>query len=93
MPDFILCVGEGTVSYQIFIEPKGIQLVEQDKWKEEFLENLDPDKITILGEDKNVKLLGVKFYTNDRDGHRDIYHTEKELREKLNVQEKGVVFK
>ncbi len=93
MPDFILCVGEGTVSYQIFIEPKGIQLVEQDKWKEEFLENLDPDKITILGEDKNVKLLGVKFYTNDRDGHRDIYHTEKELREKLNVQEKGVVLK
>lgn len=93
MPDFILCVGEGAVSYQIFIEPKGIQLVEQDKWKEEFLENLDPDKITILGEDQNVKLLGVKFYTNDRDGHRDIYHTEKELREKLNVQEKGVVLK
>lgn len=93
MPDFILCLGEGAVSYQIFIEPKGIQLLEQDKWKEEFLENLDPDKITILGEDPNVKLLGVKFYTNDRDGHRDIHHTEKELREKLNVQEKGVVLK
>lgn len=65
------------------------QLLEQDKWKEDFLENLDPDKITIMGEDKNVKLLGVKFYVNDRDGHRDIHHTEKELREKLNVQDKG----
>lgn len=93
MPDFVLYLGEGSVSYQIFIEPKGIQLLEQDKWKEDFLESLDPDEITIMGEDKNVKLLGVKFYVNDRDGHRDIHHTEKELREKLNVQEKGITLK
>lgn len=92
MPDFILCLGEGAVSYQIFIEPKGPQLVEHDKWKEEFLENLDPEKITIMGENPNVKLLGVKFYTNDYDHHHDIYHTEKELKEKLKVHEIGLNF-
>lgn len=90
MPDFILCAGNEKVSYQIFVEPKGIQLTEKDRWKEDFLEHLDPEKITIIGENSNVKLLGVKFYVKDAYGNADIHHTREELEEKLDVQNKGL---
>lgn len=31
------CNGTGTEQYQIFVEPKGNHLIAQDKWKEDFL--------------------------------------------------------
>lgn len=63
IPDFILYLEDIDSSYQIYIEPKGTHLLERDQWKEDLLEKIEPENIVILGEDNNVKLYGVKFYT------------------------------
>lgn len=64
IPDFILYLEDMDSSYQIYIEPKGNHLLERDQWKENLLEKINPENIIILGEDNNVKLYGVKFYTS-----------------------------
>lgn len=64
IPDFILYLEDIDASYQIYIEPKGNHLLEQDQWKENLLEKINPENIIILGEDNNVKLYGIKFFTN-----------------------------
>lgn len=77
MPDFILYLKDADYVYQVYMEPKGEQLLEQDNWKQELLERIDPKNVTILGENQNVKLYGVKFYVR-----YDKRHTIKELRDK-----------
>lgn len=62
MPDFILYLSEEDFIYQVYIEPKGEQLVVRDSWKQDILKSIDSDKFEILVEDNNVKLYGVKFY-------------------------------
>lgn len=58
-PDFLLFLKDESFSYQIFIEPKGEYLTDKDKWKEDFLLKIEPNfKI----DDKNFKIIGVKFY-------------------------------
>lgn len=64
MPDFILVLDNGKIMYQVYVEPKGEQLLEKDAWKEELLESIRPENIDIIGENKDVKLYGVKFYTH-----------------------------
>lgn len=71
MPDFILVLDDGDVMYQVYMEPKGDQLLERDEWKQELLESIRPENIEIIGETKDVRLYGVKFYTTG-DG-RGIY--------------------
>lgn len=68
MPDFILVLDNGDIMYQIYIEPKGAQLLEKDAWKQELLKSIRPDKVKILGENEDVRLFGVKFYTYDNRG-------------------------
>lgn len=63
MPDFILYLSNVDYIYQVYIEPKGEQLVFRDSWKQDILKTIDSDKFEILVEDSNVKLYGVKFYT------------------------------
>ncbi len=63
MPDFILYLSGEDFIYQVYIEPKGEQLVVRDSWKQDILKSIDSDKFEILVEDNNVKLYGVKFYT------------------------------
>ncbi|WP_261622425.1 DEAD/DEAH box helicase family protein [Limosilactobacillus fermentum] len=77
MPDFILYLKDADYIYQIYMEPKGDQLLERDNWKQELLERIDPQNIVILGENQNVKLYGVKFFIRD-----DNRHTIQELRDK-----------
>ena len=72
-PDFILVLGDGSWMYQVYIEAKGTQLLEQDKWKEKLLESIRPENIKIA-ENDDVRLYGVKFYT-----YGDKHHMEKEL--------------
>lgn len=67
MPDFILVLNNGQVMYQVYIEPKGDQLLEQDQWKEDLLESIRPENVNVFTENENVKLYGVRFYTK-RDG-------------------------
>lgn len=63
MPDFLLYLGNEEYTYQIYIEPKGDQLLVRDAWKEQLLQALNDEEINIIGEDQNVRLYGVKFYT------------------------------
>jgi type III restriction enzyme len=68
MPDFLLFLKDETSTYQVFIEPKGKHLIQQDKWKEEFLLSLNNrEDITILHESDSVKLIGLKFYSDEHE--------------------------
>jgi type III restriction enzyme len=62
-PDFLLFMKkeETEVSYQVFIEPKGKYLRETDKWKEDFLAEMD--NLQIVYENEDFRLVGLPFYT------------------------------
>ena len=77
MPDFILYLKDADYIYQVYMEPKGDQLLERDNWKQELLERINPKNVVILGENQNVKLYGVKFFIRN-----DKRHTIQELRDK-----------
>ena len=62
MPDFLLYLNDGQVTYQLFIEPKGEHLIERDSWKERLLNKIKPENIEFIGEDDNARLYGVKFF-------------------------------
>ncbi|WGN90357.1 DEAD/DEAH box helicase family protein [Ligilactobacillus faecis] len=62
MPDFLLYLDNGQVTYQLFIEPKGDQLLERDSWKEKLLKKINPENIELIGENDDVRLYGVKFF-------------------------------
>lgn len=87
MPDFILYVGNDDFQYQIYTEPKGRPYLTQDSWKQDLLENLDPDKIEIIGEDDRIRLLGVKFFTQTNESD-DAFGTMNELKQKLHLDVK-----
>lgn len=72
-PDYVLIMtkqnGNITDQYQIFIEPKGSHLLLNDKWKEEFLLDIQKEGIpvTTLIDDNNYKIIGFPFFNiNDR---------------------------
>ena len=70
-PDYLLFLVEKdgrNITYQLFIEPKGTQLIEYDKWKSDFLEEITKrfkDKTFKWNKTKKYKVLGVPFYTSD----------------------------
>jgi len=69
-PDFVLFLREKsgkTLTYQLFIEPKGKHLKEHDRWKEKFLKEITAEfKGNLLTfENKNYRLIGVPFYNNE----------------------------
>ena len=69
-PDYILFVKqkpEKTLIYQIFIEPKGRFLLEQDRWKESFLRELRKKDKTIKVAVDQYKITGVPFYNNQNE--------------------------
>ena len=79
MPDFILLLKDKQTSssnsvndflhYQIFIEPKGEHLVENDLWKEDFLEAIivEYGKDKILQKDTpHYRLIGLPFFTDNK---------------------------
>ena len=48
-PDFVLFLGakqKAALTYQLFIEPKGEYLQHRDRWKEDFLKEIDVEKIS-----------------------------------------------
>ncbi|MGE1118324.1 DEAD/DEAH box helicase family protein [Bacillus altitudinis] len=68
MPDFLLFLKDEAATYQVFIEPKGGHLKKQDKWKEDFLLSLNTrDDITVLHESNTVKIIGIKFYLEEKE--------------------------
>lgn len=62
LPDFVLYLANEEYIYQLYIEPKGDQLLNTDQWKEDLLTSISPDNINVIGENEQVKLYGVKFY-------------------------------
>ena len=70
-PDFVLFMREKEtkekLNYQIFVEPKGNHLIAEDKWKEEFLEEVKEDSNIIpstLYDCELFKLVGLPFYNH-----------------------------
>src|SRR5690606_22640464 len=66
-PDFVLFLKENNsdkpIIMQSFIEPKGEQLIEKDKWKQDFLlEIAIKHKISVLFSNKEYKLIGLPFF-------------------------------
>lgn len=69
-PDFILYLQNTDYFIQIFIEPKG-RNIEEEQWKEDLLTHINEHEAEIVFEDEtnDVKIKGVKFYTmNDGRG-------------------------
>ena len=71
-PDFVLFLREAngkSITYQLFIEPKGQHLIEQDRWKENFLKEICTEcDSRILTEDNKYRVIGVGyFYNNERE--------------------------
>ena len=60
MPDFLLYLDTGAVTYQLFIEPKGEQLLERDSQKEKLLKKINPENIELIGEITDEKLQIVR---------------------------------
>lgn len=67
-PDFVLFLQKGDgkdfEQMQIFIEPKGENLLEQDKWKEDFLLEIKEktnEEPSLLSENSNYKIWGFHF--------------------------------
>lgn len=66
-PDFILFCKQKKdkeLTYQVFIEPKGLHLIANDKWKEEFLKEIRNKARTIRIDTDNYLITGVPFYNN-----------------------------
>ncbi len=70
-PDYVLLLQkkktDGYEQLQIFIEPKGTQLLEKDAWKEKFLLQLQSEAIPVkvLVDDNKYKIWGFHFYNHD----------------------------
>lgn len=70
-PDYLLfIVDEDDIKpkqYQIFIEPKGSHLLQQDKWKEDLLLSLAENAVatTKFVDDKDYLIWGFPFYNNE----------------------------
>jgi len=70
-PDFVLFLIEKEsgkpIMYQLFIEPKGEHLLAEDKWKEDFLKEIEANyKLPTMYEDKDFKLVGLPFYNEEK---------------------------
>lgn len=66
MPDFLLLLknkdSNETEFYQVFIEPKGAHLVEHDKWKQDFLNQITDKNIILNNETSKYRIIGLPFF-------------------------------
>lgn len=70
-PDYVLFLqkdnADGFEQLQVFIEPKGTHLIENDKWKEDFLLQLKENAIPVktFVDDNNYHIWGFHFFNRD----------------------------
>lgn len=77
-PDYVLLANDqrdASVSWQIFIEPKGGHLLEHDQWKEDFLKEIGAEA-KVVAENKDVRILGLPFYNSDLEQQEHAVETE-----------------
>lgn len=72
-PDFILFLrrrkGDNISTLQVFIEPKGRRLMTDERWKEDFLEQLgEGHHLATLFNGRDYKIFGLPFFNEDRQG-------------------------
>ena len=70
-PDFLLFCkrkSQQSLTYQVFIEPKGDQLLKTDKWKEDFLKEVRDDKLAFTVDTDEYQITGLPFYNK---GHEN----------------------
>lgn len=89
-PDFLLfCKPKAkaaeSVTYQIFIEPKGKVFFAQDQWKEDFLNEIAAKKETLKIDTGKYTILGLPFYSSEPQQHEEF---QKRFTELLNLQPK-----
>lgn len=69
-PDFVLFMKEKDsdeeILYQLFIEPKGGQLLYTDMWKEDFLKDIEQQATVELYQNQTYKLIGMPFYNKEQ---------------------------
>ena len=71
-PDYLLFLqkreAEGFEQMQIFIEPKGTQLLSDDNWKEQLLLSLEKEAIPVtkFTDDNTYKIWGVHFFNQEQ---------------------------
>ena len=69
-PDFVLFLRErngNALSYQLFIEPKGEHIADNDRWKEDFLKEIRAEyQSKILTEDSKYRIIGVPSFYHER---------------------------
>jgi type III restriction enzyme len=73
-PDFVLFMKTKkgkSLTYQIFIEPKGGHIEAGDKWKQDFLakikEKYEKQGLNKFVETKNYRIIGLPFYNQNRE--------------------------
>lgn len=70
-PDYLLFLhkqnSDGYEQLQVFIEPKGTHLIENDKWKEDFLLEIESKAVAtkIYVDDNKYKIWGFHFFNKD----------------------------
>ncbi|WP_313032028.1 DEAD/DEAH box helicase family protein [Soonwooa sp.] len=69
-PDFVLFMKEKDnakpIIFQAFIEPKGSQLIDKDKWKQDFLVEIEKQgKILEIFSNRKYRLIGLPFYNEE----------------------------
>lgn len=70
-PDFLLFVNKketnGVKTHQVYAEPKGSNLLEEDKWKEEFMKQLITNATTnpMFNYGNEYKIIGLPFYNEE----------------------------
>ncbi len=71
-PDFVLFLKKSESSeiltFQLFIEPKGEVFAESDKWKEDFLAEIEGKYV--IDENSDYKLIGLPFFNNKTEKKR-----------------------
>ena len=70
-PDYLLFLHkenvDGYEQLQVFIEPKGTHLVENDKWKEDFLLEIEDKAVAtkVFVDDNKYRIWGFRFFNTD----------------------------
>jgi len=73
-PDYVLFANDkrdASISWQIFIEPKGGNLIENDAWKQNFLFKIS-EEARIIGENSDARVVGVPFFNSDIESRSNV---------------------
>ncbi len=85
-PDYLLFLGNGKEKakyYQLFIEPKGGHIESGDRWKEDFLLQIDTEnKVVNLFENDKYLVYGLLIYQekNKIKFQNELYKIRKQLK-------------